>query len=314
MTIRIAATALLIAAPLCAQVPQATALYEQARFEEAKRLLAPMTNNPDALFLLGKIALLQEDDEAATSILGKVVEARPANADVQYWFGLANRSVMMHSSFFKQPFYAGKMREALEHAVQLDPNHFEARLALIDYYIFAPAIAGGSEEKAIAQAAEVSKRDKFMGHRAYARMYIRQKKLDLARKELLDAVREQPASAAAHTALGTFYGANDKDYPKGFAELESAIKLDPNYMPAWFRIGQGAALSGTNLPRGEEALKKYLAYRPKETEPGLVAAWFYLGSTYEKTGRKPEARAAFANALAIDPKWKDLQEAAVRVK
>jgi len=213
MTIRIAATALLIAAPLCAQVPQATALYEQARFEEAKRLLAPMTNNPDALFLLGKIALLQEDDEAATSILGKVVEARPANADVQYWFGLANRSVMMHSSFFKQPFYAGKMREALEHAVQLDPNHFEARLALIDYYIFAPAIAGGSEEKAIAQAAEVSKRDKFMGHRAYARMYIRQKKLDLARKELLDAVREQPASAVAHTALGTFYGANDKDYP-----------------------------------------------------------------------------------------------------
>jgi len=314
VNIRIPVAALLIAAPLCAQIPQATALYEQARFAEAKRLLAPLDNDPDALFLLGKIALLQEDDEGAASILEKVVEKRPANADVQYWFGLANRSVMMHSSFFKQPFYAGKMREAFERAVQLDPNHFEARFALIDYYIFAPAIAGGSEEKALAQAAEVSKRDKFMGHRAYARMYVRQKKLDLARNELLDAVREQPSSAPAHAALGTFYGANDKSYPQGFAELESAIKLDPNYMPAWFRIGQGAALSGTNLPRGEEALKKYLAYRPKETEPGLVAAWFYLGSIYEKTGRKPEARDAFAKALAIDPKWKDLQEAAARVK
>jgi len=39
MNPRVAVIALLIAAPLCAQVPQATALYEQARFEEAKRLL-----------------------------------------------------------------------------------------------------------------------------------------------------------------------------------------------------------------------------------------------------------------------------------
>jgi len=174
---------------------------------------------------------------------------------------------MMHSSFFKQPFYASKMRDALERAVQLDPNHFEARLALIDYYVFAPAIAGGARKKHSRKPP----------------------------KELVDAVREQPTSAAAHAALGGFYGANDKNFPTAFAELESAIKLDPTYMPAWFRIGQGAALSGTNLPRGEEALKKYLAYRPKENEPGLVAAWYYLGSIYEKTGRKPEARTAFAN-------------------
>ena len=314
MKSRIAAVALLVAAPLCAQVPQAAVLFEQERFEEAKRLLAPLTNDPDALFILGKIALLQEDEEQAASLLEKVVAAKPANANVQYWYGLANRSLTTHSSFFKQPFYASKMRAAFERAVQLDPNFFEARLALIDYYIFAPAIAGGGEEKALAQAAEVSKRDKLLGHRAYSRVYIRQKKFDLARKELLDAVREQPSSAAAHAALGGFYGANDKNYPMAFAELESAIKLDPDYMLAWFRIGQDAALSGTNLPRGEEALKKYVAYRPKENEPGLVSTWFYLGSIYEKSGRKPEARAAFATALAMNPKWKALQEAAARVK
>ena len=314
MKVRLAAATLLVVAPLCAQVPQATALYEQARFEEAKRLLAPLPNDPDALFLLGKIAVLQEDDERAVSLLEKAVQAKPNNADVQYWYALANRSVMQHSSFFKQPFYASKFHDALERALQIDPNHFEARIALMDYYIFAPAIAGGSEEKALAQAAEVKKRDKFLGHRAYARFYVRQKKLDLARKELLDAVREQPASAAAHTALGTFYSANDKNFPAASAELEKAVELDPAHMPAWFRIGQVTVLSGQNLPRGEESLKKYLAYRPKETEPGLVSAWYYLGSIYEKTGRKPEARVAFANALAIDPKSKEIQEAAARVR
>jgi len=309
----ILAIVVLLAVPLYAQVPQAAALYEQARFEEAKRLLAPLTNDADALFLLGKIALLQDDDETASAVLEKAVRMRPGSANVHYWLGLAYRSRFMEASFLKQPSLAGKMRESLERAVQLDPNHFEARLALIDYYIFAPAIAGGSEKKALMQAAEVKRRDNFQGHRAYARMYVRQKKLDLARKEYVDAVREESSSVAARAALAGFHAVNEKNYAAAFSELDAALKLDPAYMPAWFRIGQAAALSGTNLQRGEEALEKYLAYRPKENEPSLLVAYYYLGLIHEKQSRKADARAAFASALKINPRWKDLQDAAKRV-
>jgi tetratricopeptide (TPR) repeat protein len=311
---RFVAILIFISTPLYAQLPQAISLYEQAKFEEAKRMLAPLREDADALFLLGKIALLQEDGDTAVPLLEKAAKLKPASADIHYWLALANRDVMMRSSFFKQPSYAGKMRQELERAIQIDPNHYDARMALMDYFVFAPAIAGGSEEKALAQAAEVKRRDRFAGHRAYARLYIRQKKLDLARKEWVDAVREEPNSAPARASLGAFYAMNEKNYAPAFTEIDAALKLDPNYMPAWFRLGQAAAASGTNLPRGEEALKKYLAYRPKESEPSLVAAWFYLGSIYEKQGRKADARAAYANALNIDPKWKALQEAANRVK
>jgi len=38
-------------------------------------------------------------------------------------------------------------------------------------------------------------------------------------------------------------------------------------MPAYFQIGHVAALVGASLARGEQALKKYLTYRPKEDEP-----------------------------------------------
>jgi tetratricopeptide (TPR) repeat protein len=311
---RIAAILILIAAPLCAQPPQAISLYEQERYEEAKKILAPMRDDPDALFLLGKIALQQDDDENAVSFLEKAAKLKPAKADIHYWLALADRSVMLRSSFLKQPSIARKMRAELERAIEIDPNHYDARIALIDYFIFAPAIAGGSEKNALAQAAEVKRRDRFAGHRAYARLYIRQKKLDLARKEYVDAVREEPSSAQARVALGAFYAMNEKNFAPAFTELDAALKLDPDYMPAWFRLGQAAAVSGTNLPRGEDALKKYLAYRPKDNEPGRVSAWYYLGSIYEKQGRKAEARTAYANALSINPRWKEAREAANRVK
>jgi predicted Zn-dependent protease len=101
---------------------------------------------------------------------------------------------------------------------------------------------------------------------------------------------------------------------QAFAEADAALKLDPGYMPAWFRIGQTAALSGGNLPRGEEALKKYLTSRPADSEPSLAAAYYYLGSVYEKMEKRTEARAAYASALRITPNWKQLQDAAARVK
>jgi tetratricopeptide (TPR) repeat protein len=140
-----------------------------------------------------------------------------------------------------------------------------------------------------------------------------QKKLDLARNELLAAVRDQPASARAHTALGSFYALNDKNYPGAFAELDAAIAADPTYMPEWFRVGQIAAMSGANLPRGEAALEKYLTYQPGDDEPSLSSAYYYLGVIYEKQGHKPEARQSYANALRFTPKAKQIQEALKRV-
>lgn len=301
------ATALLLVV-----LSQATDLYQQARYEEAKRVLASSTD-ADSLLLLGKIAVTQDDDRAS-EILERAAKAKPSSPDIHYWLGTAYRSEMMRANLFRQPSLAGKMREHLERAVELDPNHYDARIALIDYFVFAPSFAGGSEEKAIQHAAEVKRRDRVAGHRAYARLYTRQKKLDLARKEYVDGVREEPASPRAHATLSGFYAATGKNYAQAFAEAAAALKLDPNYMPALFRVGQAAALSGTALPRGEEALVKYLAWRPVDDDPTLLSAHFYLGLIYEKEGKKADAHREFTTVLRATPKWKQAQEAADRVK
>jgi Tfp pilus assembly protein PilF len=153
----------------------------------------------------------------------------------------------------------------------------------------------------------------MLGHRAYARIYTRAKKLDLARKEWQDFVREQPQSAVAHSLLGSFLGVTDKKPKEGLEEVDLAIKLDPSYMPAYYRLGAIAATSGAQLPRGEEALKKYLTYKPAENEPSLANAHYLLGMVYEKEGKKAEAKASYANALRLAPGSKEITEALKRV-
>jgi Tfp pilus assembly protein PilF len=208
---------------------------------------------------------------------------------------------------------ASKMKAEWERAVQLDPNYIDARLSLIVFYVLAPGLMGGGEAKALEQAVEIKRRDSLQGHRAFAYIYIQQKKFDLARNEYVDAVHEDPNSARAHAALGTFLATNDKNYRGAFDEIEKALQLDPAYMPAWFRLGQVAALSGTNDARGEEALKRYLTYEPKDNEPDLATAHYNLGQIYEKQGRKAEARQSYAAAVRLSPGTKTFQDALKRV-
>jgi len=311
--LKIAAVSLLAVLPLAAQVPQAVALFEEGRFEEAKRMVAPLKNNADALTLLAKIALVQNDDAAAQQFGEKAVALKPGSAQAHLVLGQAYGSQAQKASIFKQASLAGKTRDEFERSVQLDPNLIEGRLALIDYYTMAPGFMGGSEEKALQQAGEIKKRDAFQGHRAFARVYTRQKKLDLARKEWQDAVKEQPAAARPHNSLASFYAFTDKNYKLAFDEVEAALKVEQNYMPARFRYGQIAAVSGMNLPRGEEELKKYLTYKPGENEPDLASTHYYLGMIYEKQGKKAEAKQKYETALKMLPGSKTFTEALKRV-
>jgi Flp pilus assembly protein TadD len=84
-------------------------------------------------------------------------------------------------------------------------------------------------------------------------------------------------------------------------------------MPAYFRIGQHAARSESNYARGEQMLRKYLAHKPSREEPGLAAAWYWLGAVQEKQGRKAEARTSYANALKLAPGDKEVTAALKRV-
>ena len=261
----------------------------------------------------GRAALNRGDVDAAVDILEKAVAQSPNSAEAHYYLGSAYGVKAQRANPFSAAALAGKTRDEFEKAVALNPKWVEARFALVEFYSFAPGIIGGSFDKALAQAAEIRKLDALQAHRAYAIVYSSQKKPELAKKEYLEAVHEQPNSPKPHQYLGQFLANTEKDYTAASKEFETALELDASYIPALFWIGRTAANSGANLARGEEALKKYFATTPKEGEPPLANAHYWLGMIYEKQNRKAEAKQQYETALKMNPSLQAASEALKRV-
>jgi tetratricopeptide (TPR) repeat protein len=270
-------------------------------------------NDPRVLAQRGHDAIARGEPEKAVELFEKAVALKPNDAGYHYRLATAELQAGMRAGMFAAMSMLPKAKAELDRAIQLDPNLMAARFALLEIYVSAPAMAGGSESGALEQATEIRKRNAIDGHRAFARIHTAGGKPDLARKEYADMVKEQPSSALAHYWFGVYLMLTEKNYGQAGAELESAVKLDPSYMPAYFQIGHAAALAGNNLARGEAALKKYLAYRPKDDEPPMARAHYWLGGIYEKEGKKAEAKSSYAASLQINPNQKDVDAAMKRV-
>jgi Tfp pilus assembly protein PilF len=273
---------------------------------------APLFAQP-TLIEQGRAALGRGDSDAAIEILGKAVAQSPKSAEAHYWLGSAYGAKVQAGGMLAAAQYASNIKEEFEKAVALDPKYVDARYGLVQVYAGAPALMGGSYEKASEQAKEIKAIDPVLGHRAYAFIYSQQSKPDLAKQEYADAIREQPKSGKAHSYFGQYLASVEKNYSAAMAELETALKIDPKYMPALYHLGRIASLADSNLARGEEALKQYLAYTPKENEPTLASAHTFLGAVYEKEGKKAEAKQAYEAALRLNPTLKQPAEGLKRV-
>ena len=291
MPMRAAAAALLvfaIALPMAAQSADPVVV-------EANRLLE--TNRP----------------ESAVKLLEKGVAESPKNALRHFWLGRAYGAAAEEASAFRMISLARSARDAFESAVEADPNFVDARMALVEYYLLAPGIMGGSVDKAREQAREIRKRDALAGHRSFAQIAVKNGDLGTARAELLTAIREAPGSPRPRYYYGVYLMVEEKNHGAAAEQFNAAIRIDAGFMPAYFQIGHVAALSGTNLVRGEESLRKYLAVRPGEDDPSLHRAHYWLGMIHEKAGRKAEARAQYQAAIRLRPGDKSVKEALKRV-
>lgn len=108
-------------------------------------------------------ALLAGDTKTAVTRYEDAIKADPANAPLQTQYAQALVKRINEVNFMLQGMLAGKMRHAYERSVEIDPNHLEGWIGLCRYYLNAPAIAGGSADKAETYAWEVSRRVPWLG-------------------------------------------------------------------------------------------------------------------------------------------------------
>jgi tetratricopeptide (TPR) repeat protein len=292
-------------------------LYEAKQYVPAKQALLAVSRaeprNARAYYYLGRVAFQEGDGGEAADFFEKATQLDSRNAQYHFWLGQAYGRQAQHISKFKAPFLAKKIRREFETAVALDPNDIDGRSGLLSYYLIAPGFLGGSVDKAREQAQEIAQRNPMKGLLAEGAIHERQKDLGAAERAYMAAVAQFPDSAFTYYTLGNMYQ-RTKQYDKALALYDRLRARQPAERAVHYYVGRAAALGGRDLPRAERELSMYLRLPLEPGDPPLASAHNYLGMTYEKLGRRDDARREYEATVRLDPDRQDARDALARVR
>ena len=186
---------LIVAAPSRAEPgsSRGVQLFESKDWAKAKAEFSADVQRDDrdarAHFYLGRLALIDNDVDAAVEHLRRAVELEDQSSDHHLWYGraLIQRTLRTHN-----PAVGMGVKGQLERAVALDGANLDARDALVDFYAMVPALMGGSADKARAQAEAVLQLDAMRGHFALGRLAVWSKDSAAVEREMNAAIALAP--------------------------------------------------------------------------------------------------------------------------
>lgn len=156
------------------RVEEGAKMYRAKNYAGARthfeQLLRKVETNADAYYYLGMIHLDQRKADKATELIGKAIEVNPNNFQYHLSIAAAYRQKAKKAKFLKKASLEKSNRRALEHALTLNPQSVEARMAL-----FFSRLTSGSAKDAREQADELAKLDAYRGEIAYELIALSQK-------------------------------------------------------------------------------------------------------------------------------------------
>lgn len=283
-------------------------LFENNRSAEVEKLardrIGKNAKDEQAYHYLALAALAQNDTKKRTDaleLLEACIAQLPQSSTCHLQAGRLLGVNAMEAGIMKAMGSVGRIKVWFTKALELEPKSFEARHDLIQFYLQAPGIAGGSVAKAreLAQAATA-----FSGEQAKllkAMIATYEKKRDEA-EALLQGVKlrvDDPLAEALDDAwigLG-FSHINDKAAAKAKTIFERMVKDNPQRANAYFFLGRAQI----ELADWDAAIGS-LKTAARLDKSGTYATDYRLGIAYVGKGEKAQAKASFERAL----KWPKL--------
>jgi tetratricopeptide (TPR) repeat protein len=254
-------------------------------------------------FKAGRAAYAANNADAAVKSFERAVSLDDKNAEYHLWLGRAVGSVAQNANVLRQPFLAKRVKAEFERTVQLDASNLGGHDGLMQFYLQAPGIIGGSLSKAREEAEAIARISPLRGHFARATIAIHEKDLATAEHEDRGAVNEFPDTLAAVATLANLL-ANNHRGDEAFAVLDKYLARKPGDVLALWWVGRVAAITGMQLERGEQALRTILVAPGVGVDPNLPVPaniHFRLGDIFAKKGAKEQARKEYEKAIELNP-------------
>jgi len=287
-------------------------LFEAKKFSEAKQFFASYTKNNAkdqvAAYYQGRLFLRDGNYDKAIDWFEKAAKLDENNSDYHLWLGRAYGVKAQRAGMLKKASAAKNIKNSFERAVELNPANLDARMGLVQFYAFAPGIMGGSKDKAREQAEAIKQQNAHQGYLAFGLIHAMNKQFVEAEQAYQSAIEANPDDFQAYYSLGYLY-ARQKEYDKAIMLFENLLQSHPEQVAAHFHFGRLAVMSGKNLDKGEENLKKYLQTEPSDERPSFAFAHLLLGHIYRMQEKKDLARSEYEKALELDPDFEMAKKA-----
>ena len=236
-------------------------------------LLRADAQDAAALFSQGVQAYAAENYEGAIELFDKAVAARPNVSEYHHWIGKACGRRAERISRLRALGLARRVRSSFERAVELDGANIQALADLLDYYLEAPGIVGGGEDKARSIALRLARLNPAEGHRAQAAILATRKDYAGAERELRRALELEPAKLGRLLDLASFLSERGR-HAEADQLFDRAAELDPGSPDLLFARGRQLALSRRDPRKARSLLEQYLraARSPDDPPPSEVQA------------------------------------------
>lgn len=280
-------------------------LFESGQLDtlksKAKAMTAQKQTSAEGYYWLGKVAHKQQDLETALDAYEEAVDLDGNNPIYLKAFGQTACNLAQNVSMFRAAGLASDCKKSFEKVTQLSPEDIDNRDALIGFYLGAPAIAGGSEDKALVQAKEIAKLNPERGAVALARVYQKQEKYPEALAELDKAIATSENPNPILFSKGALQQ-SQKDWLGARTSFNAILSKEPGYLDAWYQLGRSALLAEKSewYEEGRAAFETYLKADVDETRsPSKAWASLRLGQLLDKMGKSGEADTYFSIAAKV---------------
>ena len=298
---------------LAAQTP--ADLLAAGRVDQAIQTLTQQiqtTPTPEAYNLLCRAYFELDAWDAGIPFCEKAVSLSPDNGLYHLWLGRIYGEKADRVSFLKAAGLAKKVRTEFERAVELSPNSWEARTDLAEFYLEAPGIVGGGEEKARTQADLLLPQNPGMTHWVRARIAQKNKNNDDADQQYHLAIEASHGGARAWVNLAGFYRHINR-----LDEMEHALRtMESRPVDRPGALMDGASLllrTGRDPALAIRLTRRYLDSSTDEEWP-VFKAHNLLGDLLEKQGDRQAATTEYRAALSLAHNFHPAQESLSRLE
>ena len=255
-----------------------------------------------------KAALKINDWDKAMDLAEDLVDDFPQSSMAHFLLASAIRIKMQQVSQVRAMFSLGDYKEALAKAIELDPKNLDARTEEIGFYLFAPSIAGGDKDFAIARISELKTVDAFSAKQMEVQLAASNKDLAMQEQLLQELSVMKPDDPNTLMSLAGFeferqaYDAADALLLRINGVLDPGWPLAAKYQRAKWRV-----LAKQESDVAIALLQDYQQQLPfvqsEVSMPSVAAALWRMAQAYENKGDKNKAIELLKASLKLDKKF-----------